>query len=282
MKKILIIIILFISLQISYSQTSEEYFKIAYELFEENNYEYAIDNFEKAISKDEENKKSYEYYAFKGICNYSLGKISEAENDFNKSIELKSNYYLAYRYKSYLEGDKKNYKKEIELLDLAIKYNAKDVNSYMNRGASNFNLENYSNANEDYSKVIEINPKNADAYFSRGNLNYKLENYKEALIDFSKAIEFNNKFYEAYISKGNTNFALNKLNETIEEYSKALEINPNNADLFFIRGNLYFETNKLKESILDFSKSIELNPQNIKANAKKKLAEQKLKEMQMK
>ena len=79
--------------------------------------------------------------------------------DYNKAIEIDSNYAKAYN----------------------------------NRGNLKKDLKDYTGAISDYNKAIELNPKGKDAYRGRGIVKYHLGQKESGCLDFSKAGELGDK-----------------------------------------------------------------------------------------
>lgn len=93
-----------------------------------------------------------------------LGAIAE----YNKVIEIDSNYAVAY------------YK----------------------RGNQNADLGKNEDAITDYNKAIEINPDYAFAYSNRGTVKAALGDHTGAITDYNKAIEIKPDFALAYSNRG--------------------------------------------------------------------------------
>jgi tetratricopeptide (TPR) repeat protein len=88
----------------------------------------------------------------KGIEYAQKGKYDEAISEYNKAIEINSNY----------------------------------AEAYSNRGDAYAKQGNLSQAIVDYTKVIEINPNNVKAYDNRAILYYRLGKNDESLADVNK------------------------------------------------------------------------------------------------
>ena len=219
--------------------TAEEYLNIAYNAFENGDFNGAIENLTKAI---EINPEYAEAYNNRGNAKKNLLKYQEAIADYNKAIEI----------------------------------NPKDAVAYYNRGNTKYALYWYQEAIADYDKAIEFNLKYADAYFNRGNIKGKLFNYHGAIEDFTKAIEFKHNFTVAYGNRGVAKFYLLDYTGAIEDYNKFIEIDKNDALVYYNRGNAKFYLLDYAGAIEDFTKAIKINPDygaayNNRGNAKNKL-----------
>ena len=94
-----------------------------------------------------------------GTCYKSQNRIFDAIQQFDKALELKSDFSLAYFNKGMayntLKGED-NAKKAIELLDLAIKYQDDYYDAYFNKGCILMNLGNYGEAIQTFNKCKEL------------------------------------------------------------------------------------------------------------------------------
>ena len=187
---------------------------------------------DKAIKKDPGDGKGY--YK-RGLVKSSFGEYTEAVEDFNKAVELKS--HLA--------------------------------SNYFNRGKAQFNLGKYTQALEDFDRAI--NRKQgatlqgadfAEAYYNRGRANYELGNYKKALENFDKAIELNDDFAEVYHNRGRAKDRLGKSEEAVADFSKAIELDPKDTAAYWMQGSAKAAQGEYKAAILDFDEAIRLEPGN--------------------
>jgi len=97
-----------------------------------------------------------------------LGNYADAIQDFNKAIELRPKFDVAYLDRGY---------------------------------AKNF-FRDYEGAMADFTKAIEISPTYANAYTSRGEVRLQLKNYQAAIYDFDLAIRYRPDYALAYFSRG--------------------------------------------------------------------------------
>ena len=118
----------------------------------------------------------------------------------------KGNPYLYYLY--YLRGlyysKIKDYKNAISDYNKSLELNSEFVKIYLKMGAIYNIMDKYVLAVENYSKYLEVRPENLSAYRYRGEMNYELGNYKEAIKDFKYLInkdpdQYSHNYYNYYI-----------------------------------------------------------------------------------
>lgn len=138
-----------------------------------------------------------ELYLKRAIVNASLNIYERAILDFNKSLHLDTDNYMAYfgkanmLYQIITKDETSNYSLDIVIkeYDKCITLNPKFTYAYFNRAYLKFLKENYIGAIEDYSKAISLSPSFAEAYFNRALILLILENNDQACKDLSKAGE---------------------------------------------------------------------------------------------
>ena len=166
--------------------------------------------------------------------------------------------------------DTMNYDKGKELFDLAIRdYNSaiklapNDVDSYINRGNFYCKHGEQDLAVKDYDKVLELDPNNVDAYIGRGNAYTNTGHLAQR--DLNKAIELNPNDFRAYMARSIIYLNIGQNNLALEDANKAVELNPNNFEVYNNRGLVYHNLKQYDSAMQDYNKAIELNPKNFKA-----------------
>lgn len=196
----------------------------------------AVDLSKKAISLDLKNPYSY-YVA--GLAFNQLDEEEMAITNFEKSIELKPDFYRAYN----------------------------------NLGVSYDDLEQIDRAKESYEKAIEL-AEEADADYYKAHMNlagiYRLmgrddqdgqdDHYEKALLLCKKAIEMGVGGPDAYYNLGNHYGDLGEYQLAIEAYGKALKLEPNHYRTLSALGFEYREMGDYEKAIELHKKAIEINP----------------------
>lgn len=163
MKTIIITLLLFSQLNL-FSQTAREFYNLAWDKHNSQDYTGAIDLYTKAIEADETYVLAWYN---RGIAYLMLNKLDEAMDDFEEVLEIDDNYFMApYQIATF-----------------------------------HVNNKDYDEAEEYYSKVIEINPDFEDAYAMRGQMRIVLDKKVEACEDFVKLQSMNKKKAEEYLLK---------------------------------------------------------------------------------
>ena len=148
--------------------------------------------------KIDKNPNNAELYVQRGIIYASLRQHEKAILDFNKSLHLDKNYYLAYFARANLFH---------QMLNLS-ENNHVDAAMII----------------KDYNKALELNPSFKYAVFNRGILYFQLSKYIKAIDDFSTAINIDPGFSEAYQNRGLILLILNNHEQACKDLSRAGEL----------------------------------------------------------
>ena len=186
------------------------------------------------------------------IALFSLGKLNEAQKQFEKVIELQPDYAEAYYNLGItLQKLNKYNKAEINFRN-AIKLKPDYSNAYYNLGIILFTFGNFEEAEINFKKTLSLKTDFIRAHNNLGITQQKLNKYKEAEASFKKAITFKSDYIEAYYNLGVTLKKLGKIEEAKASYTKAIELNPEYKAALLNRGQIFFEEGNFELSLIDF------------------------------
>jgi tetratricopeptide (TPR) repeat protein len=143
--------------------------------------------------------------------------------------------------------------KKIELLNIAIRSNPHNANSYLNRAILYSSIKLYNQAFADYDKTIAIDSTNSMAYFSRANTRFRLLELLN--LDKQTAAAKFKEFMQTDTKK------ITYLNHTFEmvnrDYTRSLELDSSFSYAWYNRASVKFVIHNLFDSESDLSKALE-------------------------
>ena len=177
------------------SNSSVNYVQLAMEHFQKEEYALAVRNFSKHLENDKNNTDVIMWRAMaKGELKDYYGAIS----DYDKVIELNSNYpmqynkiAMVYNNKAYTYVKQKEYSKALPFVEKALELDKSDWHFWDTRGEIYLNLGQYEKALSDLNKAIKIE-KHYNSYYLRGLTQIKLGNKEKGCRDLSKSGELGN------------------------------------------------------------------------------------------
>jgi tetratricopeptide (TPR) repeat protein len=233
------------------------------EHYNNQNYQDAIQNLERAIALDPNYTEAY----------YQLGLSYLAINDSDKARVYLGHalfYYKVNQHVGFSESEIHyhrgrahhqlgNYEEAIKDFDEAIKLNDRFVDAYIERGRV-YNLQNNrGNAFKDFNKAVELAPNNAVALANRAYTYYLQNKYDEAARDVEHALRIDSKNMLLYFTRGLVYSDLHGYDQAIPDFNRVIELEPDFAPVYYHRGNDYFILGNYPAVIIDYAQLLKLN-----------------------
>jgi tetratricopeptide (TPR) repeat protein len=150
-----------------------------------NDHQLAIKACTEMINQNPRNAISYYNRA---ISYTETNQLDLALADYDKAIELNSNYHEAFNNRGNIYMRREDYKRALENYDAAIKINPRYARAHNNRGEAFENQGMLDQALAAYSRAIELDSKYARAYGNRGDIWRKKGNRENAIKDYRMAL----------------------------------------------------------------------------------------------
>jgi len=200
------------------------------------------------------------------VQNHQKNNIKEAQNLYNKILEIDPNHSQALNNIAIIFTNLKDYQKAKECYEKAIEINPNYADAHNNLGLIFKGLGKNQKAKECYKKAIEINPNHADAHNNLGVLFKEVGDLQKANECYEKAIEINPNDAKAYSNQGNNYKELGENQKAKECFEKAITISPNDADINYNLGNFFKLLKENEKAKKCYEKAIEINPDYTNAN----------------
>jgi len=235
--------------------SSSVYLIGAFENYKKSNFTSAITFF--ASVKDYENDPSILFYI--GNCYYYNNNLNESVQYFDKSIEIKPHYAVAWNNKGLALSGLGRYEDEMAAYEKAIEIKPQYAVAWNNKGLTLYNLDRYEEAIAAFDEAIKIDPL-AEVWCNKGAALYNLGRYGEAIVAYDKAIEICPRDAAAWYAKGNALHNLGRYGEAIVAYDKAIEIDPQLAVAWYNKGAALGNLGRYEEAKEAFEKTYEIDP----------------------
>jgi tetratricopeptide (TPR) repeat protein len=218
-----------------YAQSAQTRLDNGKKLFDQKNYDGAIQELTEAIKLD---PKLAEAYVYRSRSYNSKNDYDQGLSDANKAIQLNPKLALGYFARGRAYDGKNDIDYAITDYTEAIRLDPKFATAYVNRGLIFYTKNDYDRAITDYTEAIRIDPKFVNAYINRGNVyNNIKKDYNRAIADYTEAIRIDSKNTIAYGNRGISYGNKKEYDRAIADYEEALRIDPN---LSYLRDNLAF------------------------------------------
>ncbi|MFZ4400425.1 MAG: tetratricopeptide repeat protein [Bacteroidales bacterium] len=262
MKKTFLFFILIIINSYIYSQSAEEYDKLAHNKMELKDYQYAMVLITKAIELDNKNQW---YYLRQAEIEFNLTGPSEAIKIIRSAILLNKKESEPYNRAGTYYSSAGITDSAIAMYNYAIKFAKNDTlkNAYIsNRGAAKYSNRDFEGAVIDFENVLIFNPEDIGALLNASSGYSELGMVNKAIDALKKIIAIDPGFIGSYGNLGFIYSELDSLDLALKYFNKVSELDPNDAVNYNNRGNNYYKKGDYINALKDINLSIKMYPSN--------------------
>jgi tetratricopeptide (TPR) repeat protein len=203
------------------AKTDKEYFLAGRSLAIKEQYEDAVQNFQRAIAINSKNK---DYFDNLGFCLNRLRHYDEAIEAFNHALSLDQKDAYAYRELGICYYEKQQFEKASELLRQAVSLNPSDAVGQRWLGYVFYQSKNNAAAINALDEALKLRPDDFDANYWRGLTALRLGLFADASRFLGKAAELRPTDFNANFWKGMSLVRERKFKEAVPSFEKAHEI----------------------------------------------------------
>ncbi len=205
-----------------YPYMTEAIYSLGVVKMRENDYDTAIDYFNKALAVNENHEKTLQEVKKVAGKMYNEGNNFNRRRDYNnaldnykKVVSIDNSFYLAHYQIGQVEKRLKNYRGAIEAYANAVETKPDFYQGWYGLGLAKKSDGNNSGALVAFQKAIDINPGYAKAYCAMGDIYYKTNKLDKAKSSCQQAIQVDGSYAKPYIT-------LATINIDKKEYEQAL------------------------------------------------------------
>ena len=170
-------------------------------------------------------------YYNSGIKLFENREYDEAIEMFQRALEHNPELVHAYNYMGNACQEKKLFDQAINCYQKALQINPDDPTAYINLGIACQNTRQHEQAIQNFKTALKLNPDLYQAYDYMG-LSFTIENrIDEAIESYERSLSINPTSVMTLLNLGNTLVRQGLLNEAEEYYRRALTIRPNYINL---------------------------------------------------
>jgi tetratricopeptide (TPR) repeat protein len=196
----------------------------------------------------------------KGLALYEQNDYDGAIESFTKAINLESKNARAYAGRGRSYWMKYDYDRAIVDCTEAIKLDPEYVRAYAVRGDSYREKGDYDRAIADCTEAIIRNPEYAFAYATRGDSYREKGDYDRAIADCTEAIKLDPTYAFAYVTRGDSYWGKDDYDHAITDCTEAIKLDPAYAFAYATRGESYLMKGGYDRAIADLESALYLYP----------------------
>jgi predicted O-linked N-acetylglucosamine transferase (SPINDLY family) len=207
------------------------------------------------------NSKDYQLCNIYGLILLKLHKTEGAISYFQRSIQIKSNFFEAHFNLLKLLYDLKKYDEAILQSKKCLKINSKSTDTLLLLGNLYNKLNQEKKSEKYFREILKINSEDSNAYYSLANLYKKKVDYEKAIDNYKFAIKFNKNYFAAYNNLGALYQEIGKFDLAILNFKSVIKINPSFSGayqnyLFCLNFSKYFDLNLYLRLAQEFKQSL--------------------------
>lgn len=136
---------------------------------------------------------------------------------------------------------------------------------YFTRSTINLDLNDTISAIEDLNMALRYDKTDVDSYYRRANIYKRLRRYDEAMVDYGMLVQYEPKEVEGYLGIGTVAGSLGKRKDAIKAYTMAIKLIPDDGEPYALRAVEYYNDWEFEKAAKDVVSSLERERDNRRA-----------------
>lgn len=224
-------------------------------------YEKAILAYDEALKSPKlTDARKSNIYNDRGVALWRLKRYTEAIADFNKAIELFSDFAMVFNNRGNVLMELGRPEEALADFNRAVTLAPGYGAGYNNRGNAHMALKKYEEAFQDYNRAVTLMGTNAVPFNGRGKANAALGRPYAALRDYGQALTLNAKYGGAHSNRAMVFAALERHDDAVSDLTEAISAAPELMPLYLARAKALAEVRKTNTAMKDLDKAVELQP----------------------
>lgn len=201
-----------------------------------------------------------ERYFLKGTALCLLGKIKEAEIQFDRALEISADdTFEALLNISIAFENVRHYELAVKYLLQAFSQQPENLSVLYDLGYFYDRLHRFDESLKYYQMYLDLDPYSDNVWFNIGIVYHKLEQFEKAVEAYDFSIAINSDYASAYFNRASVWVNAGKLDKAVEAYREFLEVEPENTQAYCYLGDCYEQINRMDDALAAFKKVIELD-----------------------
>jgi len=217
---------------------------------------------------------SADAFAHRGYVFQKQHQLDDALSDFNQSLRLDGNNYLALFLRGLLLGDIGNFKAALGDLDAALTQQPDNREALQARGQVHVlraqkdeatRKDELEDALKDFEHSIQLDPKDPNGHTGRGGVNYLKGDFKEAVEDYTQAVELLPNDPQPLAQRGYAYAGLQQLDKAMADFNAALKLNDKDIPSLLGRAEIHRSKKEWSDALNDYTVILTVLPGDFRA-----------------
>ena len=200
---------------------------------------------------------NYEVFILKGTAFNMLGKVSEAQEHFDKAVSLTEENRHEVLYNIGVSFEQQfRYETAIKYFHAAYELDKENISILYDLGYCYDHAGKYKLSIEYYEKFLDEDPFSDNAWFNLGTVYNKINQNQKAIQAYDFAIAINEYYGSAYYNKANILSNLEQYEEALPEYLEFIKLEEDHIMANCYIGECYEKLRQFDESLFYFQKAV--------------------------
>jgi tetratricopeptide (TPR) repeat protein len=201
-----------------------------------------------------------ERYFLKGTALCLMGKLKEAEAQFDRALEISADdTFEALLNISIAFENVRHFELAIKYLLQAYRQQPENLSVLYDLGYFYDRLHRFDESLKYYQRYLDLEPYSDNVWYNMGIVYHKLEQFEKAVEAYEFSIAINPDYASAYFNKASVWVNAGRFEMAIKAYKEFLEVEPENTQAYCYMGDCYDQMDRLEDALAAFQKVIELD-----------------------
>lgn len=205
------------------------------------------------------------------IAAYENDDYATAAKLMKKHLDKNANHADAWAYLAAIYSEDDKPEQALKAIDKARQCGIDKSNTemlnwlYFTRSTINLDLNDTISAIDDLNMALRYDNKDVDSYYRRANIYKRMRRYDEAMVDYGMLVQYEPNEVEGYLGIGTVSGSLGKRKDAIKAFTKAIKLNPDDAEPYALRAVEYYNDWDFEKAAKDVVSSLERESDNRRA-----------------
>jgi tetratricopeptide (TPR) repeat protein len=201
-----------------------------------------------------------EPYFLKGTAYCLMGKLKDAESQFDRAIEISGDEtFEALLNISIAFENVRHYELALKYLTQAYRQQPENLSVLYDLGYFYDRLHRFDRSLEFYETYLDLDPYSDNVWYNLGIVYHKTEQFEKAVEAYDFSIAINPDYASAYFNKATVWINAGKFQNAVNCYKDFLEVEPENTQAYCYLGDCYEQMESFDDAMAAFQKVIEID-----------------------
>jgi tetratricopeptide (TPR) repeat protein len=201
-----------------------------------------------------------ERFFLKGTALCQLGKLKDAEAQFDRALELSlEDTFEALLNISIAFENVRHYQLAIKYLIQAHHQQPENLSVLYDLGYFYDRLHRFDESLKFYERYLDLDPYSDNVWYNVGIVYHKLEVFDKAVDAYDYSIAINPDYASAYFNRASVWVNAGKFEKAIDSYREFLEVEPENTQAYCYMGDCYEQMGRFDDALGAFKRVIEID-----------------------